>query len=188
MTDTSIDTLVMKALGGYLKELYPDIKLFYMDQDWPKLEGPFFGLQVISTRPIGESDQEYRNPSNLQIHRQGHYVEVEVICFRGVSGDRPTSILRKVLGLIRDPELVHKHFTENDVGFLSFSNITKVDTVLDNVKREQRSLVNLNFHVMVEDLSPITSIHIEKVGINSVVHEGDLAINNQYELDFSDLF
>lgn len=172
MSFTSAENSVLTAIGSFLLAIHPDTKLFYLDEDWPSIDGPYFGLQITNIDKVGYPDHIGYDVNDKSITTQGYYLQVELIAFRGTSTENPNGMLHAALQYFRDEELHYKYFTANKVGILDFSNITKIDTVLDGVHKEKRSRMLVDVHVTIEEVSTLPSGIIETINWDSTI-DGD---------------
>lgn len=169
MSFTDAENKVLTAIGSFLQEVNTEAKLFYLDEDWPTINGPYFGLQVLNLDKIGYPDHKGYDETFRAVSSQGYYLQVELIAFRGSSTENPTGMLHSALQFFRDEELHYKHFTANNVGILDFSNISKIDTVLDGIHKEKRSRLLVDVHITIEEVSLIPSTLIETINWDSTV-------------------
>lgn len=78
------------------------------------------------------------------------------------------SIMMELAHSFSDLSLVHKHFSNNNIGYSSQTNITDVSIPIDS-DWEQRYSINLNFNIVIRNLGVIQSGEIETVNISDQV-------------------
>lgn len=171
MSYAAAEQIVLESLGGFCKALYPSYSLFLLDEDFPRIEGPYFGMQIRELNKTGESDLSGYDGSSQRLHTVGYSVEVELIAFRGDSTEKPMGMLHKVQQLIEDDELRYLYFVKNNVGFVSTSPVTRLDTFLDSTTKELRARTRLSFNIQVQDSSSIASTPIETINYSVSVDE-----------------
>lgn len=163
MSFTEAEKCVLTSLGGFLLNIEPTAKLFLLDSDWPRIDGPYFGIQSLTVDKTGYSDLAGFNGDDEQIHHVGYILELEIIAFRGTTAMKPNGMLQKVQHLFRDQELMWEYFTKNNVGLLDTSGITRIDTVLDGTEKELRSRMTIQCHITIEEFSTIPSVGVETI-------------------------
>lgn len=163
MSYTVIEDTISESLADYIAELFPTIGFFLLDEDWPRIDGPYIGMQIIETDRTGFSDYKGLDGNGLEIHEVGYTNRVELIAFRDLNGEKPVNILQRVQHLLHDPALTHKYFTSNNIGILDVSSIVKADVVLDGERKELRARMIIDIHTRVQEISTSDSGVIETV-------------------------
>lgn len=158
-----LEDLLLESLAGMVKELYPDITLVRLDEDYPKVEGAYVALQVMSYTETGEDDEYYLD-TGFKVITMGYEVNVDFQAFRVTSsGERPMQVLKRLKHHLYDDEFRYKHLTKNKIGYLRSSSVARRDVFLDSQEKELRARMNAVFHVTISDQPVVEEGYIETV-------------------------
>lgn len=126
---------------------------------------PYMTIRIIDGDDSGGWSSNFAFENEMMQTQMEAKFDVEVMAIHG----RPTTLLMYVLATLRgNKELKYQYLYSKNIGFLSASNVSNANTVLDGDKTEQRARMFLTFNttMVVEDL-PTTEIAQVNIHIDS---------------------
>ena len=151
-------------IGSFLQEL-TGLPIYVMDKPFVQPTNPYLALRIITSSDSGGWSYRGKIEQDMFSYEMDNTYEIELMAFRG----RPTTLLSYVLAALRGAEeLKYKHLYSKGMGFLSATNITQANTILDGDKTEVRArmIMTFNTRMSIEDIMT-TPIEVVNMHIRS---------------------
>lgn len=157
-------------LAKFLKGLTGDgTDIFFLDKPWPQSTKPSIGIRIINYAGSGwGSSIGYDEHTDRQYVENNSLPTVELFAIRG----NPLSLLEYVRqALYSYHDYKFEMFTMNSIGFLSSTNVTEANTVLDGVQTEYRARLLCNFSLCLRSYDLQETKTLQRINIHQKVRE-----------------
>jgi len=171
------EDFILTSFGIFSQSVTGVTKLFLLDQDWPSTTTDTLGIQILSIDDDGWGfDNGYDIDNNFQ-NTVGFRVVLELIALRERKDSTTSEVTATPMSTLwqlnhslkGNKDSKYKHLYSKGIGFLECTNPTRVDTVLDGVRKERRARMTVFLHCLVKDLDSVVVPPIETVFINASI-------------------
>jgi hypothetical protein len=171
------EDFILTSFGIFSQSVTGVTKLFLLDQDWPSTTTDTLGIQILSIDDDGWGfDNGYDVDNNFQ-NTVGFRVVLELIALRERKDSTTSEVTATPMSTLwqlnhslkGNKDSKYKHLYSKGIGFLECTNPTRVDTVLDGVRKERRARMTVFLHCLVKDLDSVVVPPIETVFINASI-------------------
>lgn len=133
---------ILNAIGAFIKKVL-GLPVYLKDKPFIAPESPYVTLRVITSTDSGGWGQKYMYTGDKLSYEMDNTYQIEVMIYRG----RPMPAMTYLLSAFRGfEELKYRFLQLKGVAFLSASNVTEANTILDADKTQLRSRAIFTFN------------------------------------------
>lgn len=160
---------ILNNIGLFIKRA-TGIDVYLIGKPFIKPQGAYIGLRIVSSGDSGGWSSIEKFEDEMISYSMDNNYTIEVMAFKG----RPVTLLTYLLSAFRGfDEMKYQYLYSKGIGFLSATNISEANTVLDGDKTEQRARLMLTFNTrMVSQDLPTTEITDISMSINNIPSQG----------------
>lgn len=173
---------ILENISTFVSKVFDDaLPIYIIGKPSISPDKPYIGIRIITSNDSGGWGQtQSMSSSGAFTYVMDQTYTIEIMAYRG----RPITALSYLLSAFRGwDELKYQYLISKGIGFLSASNISQSNTVLDGDKTEQRARLVLTFNSRLISEDTETS---EIVGVNATLTSSETYWKiNELSLEFT---